>query len=101
MTSDSVSAKGIKARMPHPILARVFGKPTHKQIKTVIRKLLANLMAISCPCGHCMLNVRSTTKPLRRHNGLVVEPMFNKSVDPRAQVPRLARLLPILAPSDG
>jgi hypothetical protein len=38
--------------MPHPILTRVFGKPTHKQIKTVIRKLSANLMAISCPWGH-------------------------------------------------
>ncbi len=38
--------------MHHPILTRVFGKPTHKQIKTVIRKLLANLMTISCPWGH-------------------------------------------------
>ncbi len=38
--------------MPHPILTRVFDEPTHKQIKTVIRKLLANLMAISCLWGH-------------------------------------------------
>ncbi len=38
--------------MPHLILSRVFGKPTHKQIKTVIRELSANLMAISCPWGH-------------------------------------------------
>jgi hypothetical protein len=38
--------------MTHPILTRVFGKPTHKQIKMVICKLLANLMAISCPWGH-------------------------------------------------
>jgi hypothetical protein len=38
--------------MPHPILTRVFGGPTHKQIKTVIRELLANLMAVSCPWGH-------------------------------------------------
>jgi hypothetical protein len=52
MTSDAVSAKGIKAQMPHPIFTRVFGKPTHKQIKTIIGKLLANLMAISCPWGH-------------------------------------------------
>jgi hypothetical protein len=52
MTSDAVSAKGIKAQMPHPILTHVFGKPTHKQIKTVICKLSANLMAISCPWGH-------------------------------------------------
>jgi hypothetical protein len=52
MTSDALSAEGIKAQMPHPILTRVFGKPTHKQVKTVIRKLLANLMAISCLWGH-------------------------------------------------
>jgi hypothetical protein len=52
MTSNAVSVDGIKAQMPHPILARVFGKPTHKQIKTVIHKLSANLMAISLPWGH-------------------------------------------------
>jgi hypothetical protein len=52
MTSDAVSAKGIKAQMPHPILTCVFGEPTYKQVKTVIRKLSANLMAISCPWGH-------------------------------------------------
>jgi hypothetical protein len=49
---STVSAEGIKAQMPHPILTHVFGKPTHKQIKTVIRELLANLMATSCPWGH-------------------------------------------------
>ncbi len=38
--------------MPHPNLTRIFGKPTHKQVKTVICKLSANLMAISCPWGH-------------------------------------------------
>ncbi len=47
-----MSAKGIKAQMPHHILTRVFGKPTHKQIKMVIHDLLANLMAIFCPWGH-------------------------------------------------
>jgi hypothetical protein len=52
MTSDAISAEGIQAQMPHPILTRVFGKNTHKQIKTIICKLLANLMAISCPWGH-------------------------------------------------
>jgi hypothetical protein len=52
MISDAVSAEGVKAQMPHPILTRVFCKPTHIQIKTVIRELLANLMAISCPWGH-------------------------------------------------
>jgi hypothetical protein len=38
--------------MPHPILARIFSKPTHKKIKTVIHELLVNLMAIFCPWGH-------------------------------------------------
>jgi hypothetical protein len=52
MTSDAVSAKGIKAQMPHPILTCVFGEPTHKQVKMVICKLSAILMAISCPWGH-------------------------------------------------
>jgi hypothetical protein len=52
MTSDAVSAEGIKAQMPHPILTHVFGKPTHKQVKMVIHKLSAKLMAISCPWGH-------------------------------------------------
>jgi hypothetical protein len=52
MTFDDVSAEGIKAQMPHPILTRVFGKPTHKQIKAVICELLANLMAISCLWEH-------------------------------------------------
>jgi hypothetical protein len=52
MTSNAVSAKGIKAQTPHAILTRVFGKPTHKQIKTIIHELAANLMAISCPWRH-------------------------------------------------
>jgi hypothetical protein len=66
MTSDALSAEGIKAQMPHPILTRVFGKPTHKQINTVIRKLLANLMAISCPWGHS-----------KGHLGLLQDPAIN------------------------
>jgi hypothetical protein len=52
MTSDAVSAKGIEAHMPHPILTHVFGQTTHKQIKMFICKLPANLMAIFCPLGH-------------------------------------------------
>jgi hypothetical protein len=66
MTSDAVSAEGIKAQMPHPILTRVFGKPTHKQIKTVICELLANLIAISCPWGHS-----------KGHLGLLQDPAIN------------------------
>jgi hypothetical protein len=47
-----LSAEGVKAQMPHAILTRVFGEPTHNQIKTIIWKLLAKIMAISCPWGH-------------------------------------------------
>jgi hypothetical protein len=50
--SDTVSADSIKAQMPHTILTRVLGEPTHKQVKMVIRELTANLMAVSCPWGH-------------------------------------------------
>ncbi len=50
--SDTVSAEIIKAQMPHPILMRVQGYPTHKQLKLILRKLTANLMAVSCPWGH-------------------------------------------------
>jgi hypothetical protein len=52
MTSDAVSAKGIKAQLPQLILTCVLGKPTCKQVKMVIHELSANLMAISCPWGH-------------------------------------------------
>ena len=50
--SDTVSADSIRAQTPHNVLTRVLGEPTHKQIKTVIRELTANLMAVSCPWGH-------------------------------------------------
>ncbi len=38
--------------MPHPVLTRVLGEPTHKQLKLILCKLTANLMAVSCPWGH-------------------------------------------------
>ena len=50
--SDTVSADSIQAQMPHRVLTRVLGEPTHKQIKMVIRELTANLIAVSCPWGH-------------------------------------------------
>ena len=50
--SDTVSADSIRAQMPHNVLTRVLGEPTHKQIKMVIRELTANLIAVSCPWGH-------------------------------------------------
>jgi hypothetical protein len=50
--SDTVSADSIRAQMPHNMLTRVLEEPMHKQIKTVIRKLTANLMAVFCPWGH-------------------------------------------------
>jgi hypothetical protein len=49
---DTVSAYSIKAKMPHPVLTRVLGKPTHKQLKLILRKLTVKLMAVSCPWGH-------------------------------------------------
>jgi hypothetical protein len=66
-----MSAEGIKEQMPHPILIRVFGKPTHKQIKTVICKLLANPMAISCPWGHSKGHLSHLQDPAiyLAHNG--------------------------------
>jgi hypothetical protein len=65
MTYDAVSAKGIKAQMPHPILTHVFGKPTHEQVKMVICKLSANLMAISCSWRHS-----------KGHLGLLQDPVI-------------------------
>jgi hypothetical protein len=39
----------MKAHMPHPVLTRVLGEPTHKQLKLILRELTANLMAVSYP----------------------------------------------------
>jgi hypothetical protein len=50
--SDIVSAKSIQAQMPHGTLTRITGKPTHKQLQILEKKLAANLMAIPCPWGH-------------------------------------------------
>jgi hypothetical protein len=50
--SDTVSADSIKAQMPHAVLTRVREEPTHKQLKLILCKLTANLMAVSCPWGH-------------------------------------------------
>jgi hypothetical protein len=50
--SYTVSADSIKVQMPHPILTRVLGEPTHQQLKLILRELTANLMAVSCPWGH-------------------------------------------------
>jgi hypothetical protein len=50
--SDTVSAKSIKAQMPHVTLTRILGKPSHRQPKQLERKLTTNLMAVPCPWGH-------------------------------------------------
>jgi hypothetical protein len=50
--SDMVSAKSIKAQMPHVILMRILGKPSHHQLNQLKCKLTANLMEVPCPCGH-------------------------------------------------
>ncbi len=38
--------------MPNPVLIRVLGEQTHKQLKLILRKLTANLMVVSCLWGH-------------------------------------------------
>jgi hypothetical protein len=50
--SDTVSAKSIKAQMPHVTLTRILGEPSHRQLKQLERKLTANLMVVPCPWGH-------------------------------------------------
>ena len=50
--SHTVSADSIKAQMSRTTLTSVLGEPTHKQIKMIIKKLIANLMDVSCPWGH-------------------------------------------------
>ncbi len=60
-----VSAKSIKAQMPHVTLTRILGKPSHRQLKQLKRKLTANLMAVPCPWGHN-----------RGHLGLLQDPVL-------------------------
>ncbi len=50
--SNTVSADSIRAQMPHNVLTRVLGEPTHKQIKMVIQELTTKLMVVFCPWGH-------------------------------------------------
>jgi hypothetical protein len=50
--SNMVSAKSIKAQMPHVTLTRILGKPSHCQLKQLKHKLTANLMAVPFPWGH-------------------------------------------------
>jgi hypothetical protein len=50
--SNTVSTKSIKAQMPHVTLTKILGKPSHRQLKQLERKLTANLMAVPCPWGH-------------------------------------------------
>jgi hypothetical protein len=84
MTSETISAKGIKAQMPHPILTHVFSEPTHKQVKMVmIRKHSAKLMAISCQWGHSKGHLGLPQDPAicLAHNG----EMFNiPNIEPPA-----------------
>jgi hypothetical protein len=46
-----VSAKSIKAQMPHVTLARILGKPSHCQLKQPEHEFTTNLMALPCPWG--------------------------------------------------
>ncbi len=47
-----VSARSIKAQMPHVTLTRNLGKPSHHQLKQLECKLTANLVVVPCPWGH-------------------------------------------------
>ncbi len=59
-----VSAKSIKAQMPHVTLTRILGKPSHRQLKQLECKLTANLMAVPCPWGHNKGNLRLLQDPV-------------------------------------
>jgi hypothetical protein len=48
--SDTVSAKSIKAQMPHVTLTQILGK--QYQLKQLECELTTNLMAVPCPWGH-------------------------------------------------
>ena len=37
--------------MPHQLLTKISGKPTHAAIKQLERKVATNLIAVECPCG--------------------------------------------------
>jgi hypothetical protein len=50
--SNTVSAKSIKAQMPHITLTRILCEPSHCQFKQLERELTTNLMAVPCPWGH-------------------------------------------------
>ncbi len=68
---DTVSAKSIKAQMPHVTMMRILGKPSHHQLKQLKRKLTSNLMAIPCPWGHNKGHLGLLQDPILylQHNG--------------------------------
>jgi hypothetical protein len=63
--SNTVSAKSIKAQMPHVTLTRILGKPLHRQLKQFESKLTTNLMVVLCPWGHT-----------KGHLGLLQDPVL-------------------------
>jgi hypothetical protein len=50
--SNTVTANSIKAQMLHPVLTRVLGELTYKQLKLILCELTANLWAVSFQWGH-------------------------------------------------
>jgi hypothetical protein len=90
--SNTVSTNSIKAQIPHPVLTRVLGEPTHKQLKLILRKLTTNLMAVSCPWGHN-----------KGHPGLLQDPALylaqnGASFDIPAAEPPLYPVVPAVPP---
>jgi hypothetical protein len=63
--SDLVSTESIKAQMPHVILTRILGKPSHRQLKQLEHGLTTNLMVVPCPWGHS-----------KGHLGLLQDPVL-------------------------
>jgi hypothetical protein len=62
---DTVSAKSIKAQMPHLTMTRILSKPTHCQLKQLECELTTNLIAVLCPWGHS-----------KGHLGLLQDPVL-------------------------
>ncbi len=76
--SDMVSAESIKAQMPHVTLTRIFGKPSHCQLKQLKRKLTDNLMAVPCPWGHNKGHLGLVQDPVYVHNTTVQPSQFQQ-----------------------
>ncbi len=74
---DTVSAKSIRAQMPHGSLTCITGEPTYKQLKILEKELTANLIAIPCPWGHGKRHLgllQNTVLYLQRNGAVITVP---------------------------